>query len=196
MKNITKLVLIFAITLASCNPNVRISEDEEGSGSVITEKRAITESFDKIIATAGLNVTITQGASNLVEVETDDNLIKYVVAKVENGILMLKIDGNVSFMSTINIRVTAKSFTALKASGGATINAKNTLTGNKIDIQTSNGSQITAALEFDKVNCLASTGSTIIISGKAKQLYIGSSSGSEIDTNKLEAEETVDIPLE
>ncbi len=51
MRNITKIVLIFAITLASCNPNARISEDEEGSGSVITEKRTITENFDKVIAT-------------------------------------------------------------------------------------------------------------------------------------------------
>ena len=195
MRNITKIVLICAITLASCNPNARISEDEEGSGSVITEKRTITENFDKVIATAGLNVTVTQGTSNQVEVETDDNLLKRVITKVENGILMLKIEGKVSFMSTINIRVTAKSFAGLKASGGATINTTNTLAGNKIDIQTSNGSQIIAALEFDKVNCVASSGSTIIVSGKAKQLYTDFSSGSEIDTNKLEATEIIDQPI-
>lgn len=195
MKHITKLVLIFTIALASCNPNARISEDEEGSGSVITDKRTITENFDKIIATAGLNVTITQGSVNSVEVETDDNLVKRVVTKVENGILVLKVDGNVSFMSTINVNITAKSITALKASGGATINSKNTLTGTKIDIQTSNGSQIVAALEIDKVNCTAASGSTIIVSGKAKQLYTDFSSGSEIDTTKLEAAEIVEIPM-
>lgn len=194
MKKITKLVLLLTIAFASCNPNVRISEDVEGSGNVITEKRSITEKFDKVIATSGINVIVTQGGSNLVEVETDDNLIKSVVTKVENGILTLKVDGNVSFMSTINVHVTANSFSGLKASGSATINTKNTLSGNKIDIQTSNGSEINAALEFDKVNCQASSGSTIIVSGKAKQIYTDSSSGSEIDTNKLEATETLEQP--
>ncbi|MFD2909525.1 head GIN domain-containing protein [Flavobacterium ardleyense] len=195
MKNITKLVLIFAITLTACNPNVRISEDVEGNGTVVTEKRAIAENFSKVIATAGINVNVTQGTSNQVEVETDDNLLKYVVTKVENGILTLKIEGNVSFMSTITVNVQANSFAGLKASGGATISTKNTLTGSAIDLQTSNGSQITAAIEFDKVNCQASSGSSINVSGKVKQLYTDSSSGSEIDTTKLEATEIVPQPL-
>ena len=195
MIKITKLVLLFTIVLASCNPNVRISEDAEGSGNVITEKRAITENFDKVIVTSGINVTVTQGSSNLVEVETDDNLIKSVVTKVENGILTIKIDGNVSFMSTINVNVRANSFTGLKASGSATINTSNKLAGNKIEIQTSNGSQIVSALDFEKVNCQASSGSTIIVSGKAKQVYTNFSSGSEIDSNKLEATEIAEQPI-
>jgi hypothetical protein len=195
MKNITKLVLLFVITLASCNPNVRISEDVEGNGSVIKEKRAITDNFDKIIATSGINVFVTQSTTNQVEVETDENLMKYVVAKVENGILMVKLEGNVSFMSTINIYVSGASFTGLKATGDATITTKNLLSGNLIDIQTVNGSQITANLEFSKVNCQASKGSTIIVSGKAKQFYTNFSSGGEIDSSKLEAAEILEQPL-
>lgn len=191
---ITKLVLLFTIVLASCNPNVRISEDAEGNGNVIKEKRTMTGNFDKVIVSSGINVTVSQGSTNQVEVETDDNLIKFVATKVENGILIIKIDGNVSFMSTINVHVTANSFSGLKASGSATISTKNTLSGNKIDIQTSNGSEINAVLEFDKVNCQASSGSTIIVAGKTKQLYTDSSSGSEIDTNKLEATETLEQP--
>lgn len=195
MKNITKIVLLFVITLASCNPNVRISEDVEGNGTVIKEKRVIAEKFDKIFATSGLNVIVTQGSSNEVEIETDDNLMKYVVAKVENGILLLKLDGNVSFMSTINIYVNATKFTGLKATGDATINTKGVLTGNLIDIQTANGSQIIANLDFEKLNCQASKGSTIIVSGKAKQFYTNFSSGGEIDSNKLEVTEVVDQPI-
>ena len=195
MKNITKLLLLFVITLASCNPNVRISEDVEGNGKIVKEKREIAEKFDKIIATSGINVIVTQGESNQVEVETDDNLIKYVVTKAENGILMIKLEGNVSFMSTINVYVSAPSFTGLKATGDSTISTKNLLTGNLIDIQTVNGSQIISNLEFGKVNCQASKGSTIIVSGKAKQFYTNFSSGGEIDSNKLEAIEIVDQRL-
>ena len=94
MKTTLKIMVLFiSILLTSCNANLNIGDGIEGSGNVITEKRKITDSFTKIKASTGVEVILEQGNTTEIEVEIDDNLIEYVITKVENGTLIAKIDG-------------------------------------------------------------------------------------------------------
>lgn len=185
MKNSLKLVLVLlAIGLTSCNGNLNI-----GSGNIITEKRTITESFDKIDASTGVNVIITQGTPEEIVVETDDNVMKYVITKVEKGTLIIKVKRNTNIMSSIDVKVQMPQIASLEASSGATINTQNIIRGTSITMKSTSGSDINAELEYENVSCETSSGSTMIVSGKALQLQTNSSSGSEIDTNRLAANE-------
>ncbi len=75
MKNSLKTFLVLlTVGLISCNGNINL-----GSGNIITEKRNVTERFDKINASSGVNVIITQGTPEEIVVETDDNVMQYVV---------------------------------------------------------------------------------------------------------------------
>jgi hypothetical protein len=187
MKNSLKFILVLlTIALISCNGNINI-----GSGNIITEKRNITESFDKIEASSGVNVFVTQGNLEDVVVETDDNVMKYVITKVENGTLVIKLKRNSNFMSSIDVKVQMPNISGIKASSGATIEAQNTLRGSLLDMKSSSGSDIKAALEYEDVNCETSSGSTMTVSGKALQLKTNSSSGSDIDANELAANEII-----
>lgn len=185
MKNSLKLVLVLlAIGLTSCNGNINI-----GSGNIITEKRTITESFDKIEASSGVNVFVTQGNPEDIVVETDDNVMKYVITKVENGTLIIKVKRNTNIMSSIDVKVQMPTISGLKASSGATIETQNTIRGTSLDLKSSSGSDIKAVIEYEAVNCETSSGSTMTVSGKALQLQTNSSSGSDIDANELAANE-------
>lgn len=181
MKNSLKIVLVaLTIGLVSCNGNVNI-----GSGNIITEKRSVTESFDKIDASTGVNVIVTQGNLQEIVVETDDNVMKYVITKVENGVLIIKLKQNTNTMSSIDVKVQMPKIAGLEASSGATIDTRNTLRGTSISLKSTSGSDITAMLEYENVSCETSSGSTVTISGKALQLQTNSSSGSDIDANEL-----------
>lgn len=181
MKNSLKIVLvILTIGLVSCNGNVNI-----GSGNIITEKRSVTESFDKIDASTGVNVIVTQGNLQEIVVETDDNVMKYVITKVENGVLIIKLKQNTNTMSSIDVKVQMPKIAGLEASSGATIDTRNTLRGTSISLKSTSGSDINAMLEYENVSCETSSGSTVTISGKALQLKTNSSSGSDIDANEL-----------
>ncbi|MFD2909524.1 head GIN domain-containing protein [Flavobacterium ardleyense] len=185
MKNSLTLVLVLlAIGLTSCNGRVNI-----GSGNIITEKRTVNENFDRIEASTGVNVIITQASPTEIEVETDDNVMKYVITKVENGALVIKLKRNTNIMSSIDVRVQMPSIVGLKASSGSTIITKNILRGTSLDIKSSSGSDIKAVIEYENVNCATSSGSTMTVSGKALQLQTNSSSGSDIDANDLVANE-------
>lgn len=181
------LALLIVLTLTSCNANLNLGNGVDGSGNIIIEKRTINENFDKISSSTGVTVIVEQGTPTDIEVETDDNLMQYVITKVENGTLIVKIEGNINTMSSIDVRVKMNSIVGLEASSGSSITSKNTLKGNTIAVKSSSGSEIEAVLEYENVSCESSSGSNITVSGKTLKLETASSSGSEIDANQLAA---------
>ena len=190
MKTTLKLVtLLIAYTLTSCNGNLNLGNGVEGSGNVVTEKRTIEAPFTKIDASTGVEVIVEQGATTEVEVEVDDNLMEHIVTRVENGTLIVKIDGNINTMESAIVRVSTKTIEGLESSSGATVRSKNTLKGTILALKSSSGSTINTDLEYEKVSSESTSGSEIKLSGKALTLDTKSSSGSEIDAKDLAANE-------
>ena len=190
MKTTLKLVALFlTLSLASCNANLNLGDGIDGSGNVVTEKRTIEAPFTKIDASTGVEVIVEQGATTEVEVEVDDNLMEHIVTKVENGTLIVKIDGNINTMESAIVRVSTKTIEGLESSSGATVRSKNTLKGTNLALKSSSGSTINTDLEYEKVSSESTSGSEIKLSGKALTLDTKSSSGSEIDAKDLAANE-------
>ena len=190
MKTTLKLVALFlTLSLASCNANLNLGDGIDGSGNVVTEKRTIEAPFTKIDASTGVEVIVEQGATTEVEVEVDDNLMEHIVTRVENGTLIVKIDGNINTMESAIVRVSTKTIEGLESSSGATIRSKNTLKGTNLALKSSSGSTINTDLEYEKVSSESTSGSEIKLSGKALALDTKSSSGSEIDAKDLAANE-------
>ncbi|MCK6609252.1 MAG: DUF2807 domain-containing protein [Flavobacterium sp.] len=190
MKTTLKLVaLLLTITLTSCTGNINLGDGIDGSGNVVTEKRTIEAPFTKIQASTGVEVILEQGTPTEVEVEVDDNLIQYVVTKVENGTLIVKIDGNINTLESAIIRVKTNTIDGLESSSGSSIRTINKLRGTTLYLKSSSGSTINADLEYEKVNCESTSGSEIKVSGKALALETKSSSGSEIEAQDLAANE-------
>lgn len=190
MKTTLKLVaLLLIITLTSCTGNINLGDGIDGSGNVVTEKRTIEASFTKIQASTGVEVILEQGTPTEVEVEVDDNLIQYVVTKVENGTLIVKIDGNINTMESAIVRVKTNTIDGLESSSGSSIRTINKLRGTTLHLKSSSGSTINVDLEYEKVNCESTSGSEIKVSGKALALETKSSSGSEIEAQDLAANE-------
>jgi ribosome-associated translation inhibitor RaiA len=190
MKTTLKLiVLLLTLSLTSCNGNLNLIDGIDGSGNVITEKRNIETPFTKIQASTGVEVILEQGSPSEVEVEVDDNLMKYIVTRVENGTLIVKIDGNINTMESAIVRVKTKTIEGLESSSGASIKTINKLSGTSVALKTSSGSTIQADLEYEKVSCESTSGSEIKVSGKALTLDTKSSSGSEINAKELASNE-------
>lgn len=188
MKTAIKLFLfIISLSFFSCNTNLNFGDGIEGSGNVVTEKRTIKESFEKVTVSTGINLLVEQGTPNAVEVETDDNLLQYVITKVENGTLIVKMEGNINTLSSIDVRIRMNTISGLESTSGSRINTKNTLRGTSLAIKSSSGSEINAKLEYESISCESSSGSNITVAGKTLKLTTASSSGSEIDANELAA---------
>lgn len=190
MKNTLKILLCsIGLIFLSCNEN--FNTGIQGSGNITKEKRTIAADFEKIASSSGVTVVVEQGSPASVEVETDDNIQQYVITRVENGTLVVKVEGSIHTESSINVSIKTPIIRGLESSSGSTISSKNTLRGNEISLTTSSGSEIEAVLEYEKVSCDSSSGSNITVSGKALNLQTSTSSGSEINAEELASNEII-----
>ena len=186
----TKIVVvaIAALLFSSCN---QVFNGIKGNGNVQTEARKISESFTKISVSRGLEVIVEQGNTIKVEVEADQNLLKHITTKVENGVLVVSSDENIYSSESEIVRITMPTIEGLETTSGSNLKSKSVLKGTNLYVKSSSGSEIDVNAEFDVISSESTSGSTISLTGKALKLATTSSSGSEIDAKNLLANEVV-----
>ncbi|HSF83103.1 MAG TPA: head GIN domain-containing protein [Anaerolineales bacterium] len=86
------LLLVTMLTVTACSGIVT------GSGDVISETRQVSN-YDRIVLSGSGEVIVTQGGSESLSIETDDNIMRYVEVEVENGALKLGFKRGVNIMS-------------------------------------------------------------------------------------------------
>lgn len=177
------LIAVTALLFASCGNNV--FNGIKGNGNVQTEKRTITDKFTKIEVNRGIEVVIEQGDQVEVQVEADQNLLKHITTKVENGTLIVSSDENIYSAETEKVTIKMPVIEGLSTTSGSNIKSKMTLKGTSISISSSSGSEIQADLEYDTINAETTSGSNITIAGKALKLKTNASSGSELNAEDL-----------
>jgi hypothetical protein len=182
------VVAIVALLFTSCK---QVFEGIKGNGNVQTEQRKISESFTKISVSRGLEVIVEQGNLVKVEVEADENLLKHITTKVENGTLVVSSDENIYSAEKEVVRVTMPTIEGFEATSGSNLSSKSVLKGTTLRVKSSSGSEIDVNTEFDTISSESTSGSSISLSGKALKFSSASSSGSEINAKNLLANEVI-----
>lgn len=172
------LVSFFAF---SCNS----IEFKKGNGNVVTENRDITEAFDAIKVSTGITLEISQGTTQSLQVETDENLQENIKTEVRNGVLKIYADKNIKSSKSKKVKIQIVNISSLISSSGADIKGKTTLKSQNLALKSSSGSDIEIDVEVEMLSANASSGSEIEITGKAMVFEASSSSGSEIDAKEL-----------
>ncbi len=161
---------------------------QKGNGDVIKETRDLDSSFDKITTQQGIQVYLTQDASVDLEVETDSNLMDILKTEVDNGVLKIYFDKNISFAKERNVYLSTPDITSLKASSGSAFLSENTINAEDLSLKTSSGANIRVAVKTENLSCDTSSGSNIKVTGETKNLETDASSGSVIQCKELKAE--------
>ncbi|MBC8507766.1 MAG: DUF2807 domain-containing protein [Chloroflexi bacterium] len=150
------LLLAIMLTVAGCNAGL-----VRGSGDLITETRQVNN-FDSIDLSGVGEVIITQGGSESLSIETDDNVMKHLKIVVENGTLKLGFEEGFQSITPTRLvfSVGVDDLTGLTVSGSGDIKA-DALKTDRLDVTVSgSGSVQVADLSVSKV--------TVDISGSGK----------------------------
>jgi hypothetical protein len=169
-----------------------------GSGNIV-EKKFDINTFDKIEASDGFKINISQGDIFSVVVKIDDNMVDHLVVTRENDTLKLEMNPKGGFRNifTLKAEVTLPKLTSLVLNNGA--HATATGSGEEIYIEinngcivdlaafrvknaivnVNNGSQITINV-IDSLIAKADNGSKVHYLGNPKDLKKEESNGSEI----------------
>ncbi len=175
------IIIAFTLLLNSCN----ITLGEAGNGNVVTEDRNISEDFNGIKSSAGLDVYLRQGDENKVLVETDENLQQHIEVSVRDGVLKVGTRKNIRFSKARKVYVTFKELNKIEASSGSEIQGNSIIKSQSLLIKASSGAEIDLEVFSQDLSIKSSSGADIKISGKATALNVEASSGSEISAKEL-----------
>lgn len=182
--HVTKAIVAVILTLlcVSCG-----FERVDGSGNVVTQNRNITQEFNAVAASGGLEVIIEQGSERAVIVEADDNLQEHIKTEVTGKELKISSDVNIGSSGAKKVIVKLPAIESIEASSGSNVKSRNTLKNKSINLATSSGSSMEVTVDAKDTTCKSSSGSGLNVSGKTEKLETDSSSGSTLNAKELSA---------
>ena len=157
-----------------------------GNGDVITEERQVSN-FDGIKVSCGIDVYITQGDREYLEVQADENLLDIIKTEVENNMLKVYTDKNISVAKSKKVYLTYVNLNKIVISSAGDVKAENTLNTDKLDIRLSSAGDLRLDVVADEIYINVSSSGNAKLSGKTNYLKAGLSSAGDLNAFDLEA---------
>ncbi len=106
MKAVVKIIiLVMVVAMVSTACVIPVAPRlVRGSGRIVEEERNVS-GFDKILIMGAGNVVLTQGNTESLVIETDDNLLEYIVTEVKGNTLEIGFKEGTVFSSRTGSRV-------------------------------------------------------------------------------------------
>lgn len=187
MKTLARIAILVlaALFISSCNFNATFGPGEMGNGELTQESRKANETFTEVVASEGIDVYLTQAATQEITVEADENIIDLIGTDIKDGRLRIHAIENIG-RATKKVYVSLPEITALKSSSGADLIAKTPLEVDQLKLNASSGSDLELfQVQADGIEADASSGANIEIAGTANELDADSSSGANIKAKNL-----------
>ncbi len=117
------IFILMALLSGACGVSVNLNIDR-GSGNVITEKRSVS-GFDQLVLSGIGDVDLTQGSSDSLEIEAEDNIIPYIKTEVSGGVLRISFERKSIFPTKpIKFHLTMRDIHVLDTQGVSNVTAK------------------------------------------------------------------------
>ncbi len=171
-------LMLGLVTLASSA--CMFMDGVDGNGNVKKETRDVS-SFDAIKIAGAFEVYLSQGSSEGLVVEADENLLDLIQSEVRGGTLVIDTKENIRDSKELNLYITFKDIEKMDISGAVELKSEEKLKFDELRIDGSGASEITLELEANKLECDFSGASEIELSGSAKYCSIDNSGASELD---------------
>ncbi|QTD39255.1 DUF2807 domain-containing protein [Polaribacter batillariae] len=158
-----------------------------GNRNVVTEERKVNENFSGIKVSTGIDLYITQGNTNEVTIEADENLHDIIITEVNDGILKIYSEKNIWRAKAKKAHVTIKNLNLLKATSGSHVYGKGVIETQEMSIAATSGAGINLEIETQSVETAATSGAKINIAGTTTNHASSATSGSSIDAYDLKS---------
>lgn len=183
MKQLIILCTALVFILSSCHYTT-------GSGNIVTEKRQVGN-FSGIDASTGIDVEVKIGAVADVQVEADDNVIKYIKTNVSGGILEIRTEemhGGIN-NAHLKVLVTTPVLKSIKAGSSANVKVLDVIKSDgKLSFDASSSADIEAEVDAPEVSADANSSGTVTLTGKTKNYKADASSSGDIKSAGLLSE--------
>ncbi len=160
----SSLLIIFLILVSSCD-----LVGEQGSGNVIRQERKVS-SFTSLDVSGAFKVYLSQGATQSVIIEADDNLMEKIETEVTGGKLRIYNKRHIMNAKSLNVYITATEMNAIELSGAVDLQTQTRLTGSSFSLDVSGASDSKLELAVQKLDVSSSGGSNLQLIGTATEV--------------------------
>lgn len=143
-----------------------------GSGHAATENRMITQDFSRLEVSGGFKVILKQDSSGKISVTADDNVLKYVKTKNEDGTLHIFTHKNICNAGDMTVTIGVKNLEQIKASGATELSAEGKLICKDLQFHLSGVSEIDLELNAANVSVEGSGDTELQLSGQATSNHV------------------------
>ena len=154
-----------SLTMIACDPvGIR------GKGDLVHETRELDDFHALSVSLSG-EVEVVKGSEFRIDIQVEENIMPYLETEVRNGRLDVYFSRNVWDVDDLRITVTVPNLDAIDLSGSCEIVAKDSLSGENLDLRVSGSGDIEIRqLQFEKVSVHISGSGEIELTGIADDL--------------------------
>lgn len=181
-----KIILTLAIC-SSMSACIYACNDEhiKGNGKIINQERSLS-SFDKISLGGSIDMDITQGATESAVVETEENLMNYIITEVEGSTLKIHVKENYSVDSKkLVVHISCKQLKAVSCGGSGDVLAKSKITSDEFSISQGGSGDFNLQLAVQKLKISKAGSGDFHLEGSADELKISSAGSGDVDARNL-----------
>ena len=190
MTTLTRIIVtsIISLLMLSCNFSMNLGDGIDGNGNVETAERSISNDFDEIKVSQGIDLYITQSNDVSLTVEADENLHDLIMTEVTDGVLKIYSTENIRRASSKKVMLTINSISSIKATSGSDVYSTNTIEVANLELKSTSGSDIKLDVKTESLDCYSTSGSDMELSGSTNLFTASATSGSDINASDLLAE--------
>ena len=173
-----------AIIFCSC-------QSISGSGNIVTETRSLHQ-FNGVRTSGSIDVEVMNDPTQLVKIEADDNIMQYVITKVQDGMLDVQLKPNFNYREiNAKVYVSAASLTKLAVAGSGSITSKDTLVNaDEIEFKVSGSGDIIAVADAPAIKASIGGSGTINLHGRTKDFNCSITGSGDFKCSNLLSEKT------
>jgi len=179
------LIIVIALLVVQCE---FLEEFEKGNGEIVTERRSVGD-FDGLRIAGNFEVILREGKVPLVQINTDENLLKFIDTEVEGGIL--RISQEKKLISTKKIRITINYLVLkdIRAMGAALIKNEETIVSENLEIGMEGAGAIDLMINSDKLTVVLSGAGVISLAGEVREQELNLMGAGKLEALDLESKE-------
>lgn len=180
-------LLLSLLFLSACH--LFYSDRVKGNGNSRSEQRNLGTA-KKIKAQGSMDVEISQGPSSI-RVEADENILPYIITKMDNGYLVIKQKNNSSITSEnpIKVYVTTEELEDVFVSGSGSVVGIGKFTGsNRMHLKVSGSGNIDLTVNTPEMDADISGSGTITLAGETRNADFSISGVGDCNADGLQSE--------
>ena len=165
-------LLFFAIAFIAIQTSCLhpFNHKDRGNGNIISETRILDETFDEVELEDNFVVYVVHDSVSEIEIETDENLMKYIKTEVKNGKLTIRtvFGRNINPSQDVIVYVRSPFISDLTLSGSGSMYA-DSLKSNNSEITLSGSGNINLETYSNLLNANISGSGDMFLEGNANQ---------------------------